>query len=321
MFFFDKSEGLIPVIVITGPTASGKTALAIELALELDTEIISADSMQIYKGMNISTAKPTKAEMRGVPHHLVDFLSPEESFSVAEFVERAREIIFNLHNKGKIPIVAGGTGLYITSLIDNIKFSEIKPSETLRQKLKEYAQAFGAEQLHQRLAEIDPETANRLYPNNIGRIIRAIEVYEQTGITLSEHIKKSREEPSLYKPFMIGLSFSDRNILYDRINKRVDKMLEQGLVEEAELFFKNRLSPTSAQAIGIKEFFPYFKGEISFEQAVENIKRETRRYAKRQLTWFRSDKRINWFYLDCYENLSDISTEIIKKLHENTNFN
>lgn len=288
----------IPIIVIAGPTASGKTAVSIRLAKELDGEIVSADSMQIYKGLDIATAKPTKEEMQGIPHHLMSFVDNSEKFSVAQYLEKAREVIADIHQRGKMPIVVGGTGLYISSLVDNIIFDDISSNGEVRARLTKEAEEIGNEAMLQKLMEIDEETAKTLHPNNLTRIIRALEAYELSGLTMSELKRRSREEESPYNACMIGLNFRDRQKLYDRINLRVDKMAKEGMVEEAFEFFKNERGNTVCQAIGYKELIPYFEGEATLDECLETLKRETRRYAKRQLTWFRRDERIHWIYLD-----------------------
>ena len=288
----------IPIIVIAGPTASGKTAVSIQLAKELDGEIVSADSMQIYKGLDIATAKPTKEEMQGIPHHLMSFVDNSEKFSVAQYLEKAREVISDIHQRGKMPIVVGGTGLYISSLVDNIIFDEISSNGEVRARLTKEAEEIGNEAMLQKLMEIDEETAKTLHPNNLTRIIRALEAYELSGITMSELKRRSREEESPYNACMIGLNFHDRQKLYDRINLRVDKMAKEGMVDEAFEFYKNERGNTVCQAIGYKELIPYFEEKATLNECLETLKRETRRYAKRQLTWFRRDERIHWIYLD-----------------------
>lgn len=288
----------IPLLVVVGPTASGKTGLSIRLAKALDSEIISADSMQTYKEMSIGTAKPTPEEQEGVPHHLVDVLGLGETFSVAQYAQRAREAIAGVHSRGKLPILTGGTGLYVNAVVDNITFSPAPSDEGLREELQRTAEREGNGAVLDILRGIDPETAATLHENNLGRVIRAIEVYRTTGITMAEQVRRSRQEPSPYDVCIIGLSYEDRQALYDRIGLRVDQMLRDGLLEEAERILSSPLSVTSAQAIGYKELRGYFSGECSLEEAAENIKRETRRYAKRQLTWFRRDARIQWILCD-----------------------
>lgn len=286
------------LIAVVGPTASGKTSLSIELAKKYDGEIISADSMQIYTGMNIATAKPTKEEMQGIVHHLMDFLPPTESFSVSEYVTLAKQVAEDIFSRGKQPIICGGTGLYFNSFVDNVKFSEEKIDEKLRAKLNERYKNEGGEVLLKELAEFDEETAKTLHPSNNKRIIRAIEIYRTTGITMSEHIRRSKLEPLPYNLTAIGLTYADRQKLYDRINLRVDIMLENGLLEETKNFYSQHIGNTASLAIGYKELKPYLDGEAALKEAVEKLKQETRRYAKRQLTWFRRDRRINWIEAD-----------------------
>lgn len=293
------------VIVICGPTASGKTALSVELAKEFDAEIISADSMQIYKGMDIATAKPSIEERQGIPHHIMDFLDPAESFSVADYVKLAHEKIKDIVSRNKTPMIVGGTGLYISSLINNIRFEESDCDYAYREQLRLLAQEKGNGYLLDMLREIDPVTAATLHENNQARVIRALEVYKTTGKTMSQTQEESRTEPSPYEPCMIALDY-DREQLYDRINKRVDIMLDMGLIEEAKNFFSKGDLPTAAQAIGYKELLPYLKGEKELSECVEHLKQETRKYAKRQLTWFRKDDRIHWIKADDTVSLREI---------------
>ena len=293
----DRNEK-IPVVAVVGPTASGKSRLAVEIALRLNGEIISADSMQIYKGMNIGTAKPTEQEMRGVPHHLLDFADLSRPFSVADYVSLASQCITELHLRGKLPILAGGTGLYVRSLLQNIQFTETDRDEKLREELARKAEREGPEILVEELKSFDPESAKRIHPHNIGRLIRAIEIYRTTGVTMTEQLERSRQTPSPYDSCLIGLDFKDRQMLYDRINLRVDLMMKEGLLHEAKEVLSRPDSQTALQAIGYKELLPYFNGRCTLEEAVERIKQESRRYAKRQLTWFRRDADINWIIID-----------------------
>jgi len=286
------------VLVIVGPTASGKTALAVECAKKLDGEIVSADSMQIYKGMSIATAKPTKEEMQGIPHHLIDFVDVSSQYSVAQYVADAEKCCRDIISRGKLPIIAGGTGLYVDSFVNNIRFSEAESDEALRKSLAGQLKAEGAEKMLERLSEIDPEYAAKLHPNNEKRIIRAFEIYTLTGKTPTEAAAESRTEPSRYSFCFVGINYKDRDVLYDRINRRVDLMMENGLLKEAKSYYDLPKKSTASQAIGYKELKPYFDGEISLEQAVENLKIGTRHYAKRQLTWFRRNEDIKWFYPD-----------------------
>lgn len=300
----------IPVIVVVGPTASGKTGLAIDIAKNYNGEVVSADSMQIYKHMNIGTAKPTIEEMDGVIHHLIDFVDPNCSFSVADYVEIAHRTIEDIHSRGKTPIVAGGTGLYVSSLMNNIQFNKTQSDDTIRNQLYLYAEQNGAEALHALLLQIDPETAMSVHANNIPRVVRAIEIYKLTGMTMSEHQKKSREVPSKYNELKIGLNYKDRQVLYQRINLRVDLMMKAGLLDEAKTILSSDYASTAMQAIGYKELSPYINGDISLDNAIDNLKQETRRYAKRQLTWFRRDEKINWFYPDEYKNIQIMQKNI-----------
>ncbi len=288
----------IPLVVIAGPTGSGKTALSVELARRFDGEVVSGDSMQIYKQMEIATAKPTLEEMRGVPHHLVGFLDCSEPYSVADYVKQASAVIEDIYGRGKLPFVVGGTGLYITSLVNHISFDEIVSDSSLRSQLLDRLSREGGQSLLDELRQFDPETAAALHPNNGNRIVRAIEVYRLTGITMSEHQRRSREKPSPYRLCMIGLTAKNRQVLYDRINRRVDEMMQKGLLEEARRILETPGLKTAYQAIGYKELAGYFDGTCTLETALEKIKQESRRYAKRQLTWFRRDERIHWLYLD-----------------------
>lgn len=297
----DYSEK-IPLIAVVGATASGKTAMAVELAKIFDAEVVSADSMQIYKGMDIASAKPTKEEMCGIPHHLIDFLDMGEKYSVARYIKDATEVIKDIRSRGKNVIVCGGTGLYIDSLIDNIVFEEQDDNSEIRTSLNERRSKEGIQALYNELNEIDPETAETLHINNEGRIIRALEIYYLTGEKPSVIRRRSREQESPYEPVFIGMDYSERDILYDRINRRVDLMIDKGLVNEARQYFELSSGSTSSQAIGHKELVPYLKGEISLECAADNLKKATRHYAKRQMTWFRKNKRINTLYIDKYEN-------------------
>lgn len=288
----------IPMVCVVGPTASGKTALAVQLAERFNGEVISADSMQIYREMQIGTARPTEAEMRGVTHHLIGFLPLSQPYSVARFVQDAARCAEDVFCRGRLPVLAGGTGLYISSLVNGIRFAEETQAPRLRSELQRRAEEQGGQALLAELARFDPETAARLHPNNLGRIIRAIEIYRQTGVTMSEQQRRSREKESPYRLCMLGVIFADRQKLYERIDRRVDKMMADGLEEEARRVLAMPGGATALQAIGYKELAPFLRGECSREQAVENLKRETRRYAKRQLTWFRRDERVFWLERD-----------------------
>ena len=308
----DRTRSLI---VIAGPTASGKTGLAVALAKRLDGEVVSADSMQIYAGLRIGTARPTIEEMKGIPHYLQGFLALSEGYSVAQYAEDARRVIADIHSHGKIPLLCGGTGLYIDAVVDNLQFQGEGGDRLIREELQRRSETEGAESLLEELRAIDPETAAQLHPNNFGRIIRALELYRTTGITMSEQKRRSRSTPSPYETCMLVLDSHDRAFLYERINRRVDSMLEEGLLEEAKQALSASTAPTALQAIGYKELEPYFQGKLPLEQAVENLKRSTRHYAKRQLTWFRRRKDAHILYIDDYaafDQLCDAAMDILE---------
>ena len=289
------------VLAVVGPTASGKSALAVELAKRFGGEVVSCDSMQIYKYMSVATAKPTAQEMQGIPHHLIDFLEPTESFSVAEYVKLAGAAIADIHARGKLPIVCGGTGLYYSSLIHGITFSESGSDPAYRKALEQRAANEGAQVLLDELRAYDPDSAAKLHPNNLKRIIRAMEHYKLTGKTITEQNAQSRAKPSDYEVLAFAIGFQDRQKLYERINLRVDKMCEAGLLEEAKWYFAQSGFSTASAAIGYKELEPYFHGEMPLEEALDNLKKETRHYAKRQLTWFRREEDIHILYADAPE--------------------
>ena len=295
----------IPVIVVVGATASGKTSMAVELAKIFDAEVVSADSMQIYKGMDIASAKPTQEEMQGIRHHLIDFLDPSDSYSVARYIDDATAALKDIRSRNKNVVLCGGTGLYIDSLIDNISFEEQPDNTEVRRLLRERRENEGIEALYNELKDIDPETAEGLHINNEGRVLRALETYILTGEKPSELRRRSRLNPSPYLPVFIGMDYADREHLYDRINLRVEIMAERGLVEEAKEYFSVDADKTAAQAIGHKEMVPFLLGEISLCEAKENLKKATRHYAKRQMTWFRRNERINSIYCDKYESFQD----------------
>lgn len=292
----------IKAIFIVGPTASGKTALSIEIAKRFGGEIISADSMQIYKGIHIASAAPDAQEMSGIPHHLLEFLDTDCQFSVADYVKKARECIKDVHSRGKLPIIVGGTGLYVSALLDNTHFTEKKTDFVLREKVEKEFDEAGAEKMLERLREIDPKTASRLHLNDRRRIVRAFEVYYSTGLTITEQNENSHLEESFIEPLVLGITYENRELLYERINKRVDIMVSMGLLEEAKNSFETKKGSGGFQAIGHKELYPYFEGEIDLDEALETLKMQTRRYAKRQLTWFRRDERINWIFADVSNN-------------------
>lgn len=282
------------VIAIIGPTAVGKTKLSIELAKSLDGEIISGDSMQIYRGMDIGTAKVTKAEMQGIPHYLIDIKDPAEDFSVAEFHVSAGELIDEISERGKVPIIAGGTGLYIQSVLYNYNFSAAESNPEYRLFLEKRVEAEGIDNIYKELMMIDPESSERIHPNNIRRVIRALEVYHETGLTMTEYLKEQEREAP-FNHLIIGLTM-ERELLYDRINKRVNMMMSQGLLDEVKSLYEAGIKDCqSIQAIGYKELYDYFAGKVTIEEAVELLKRNSRRYAKRQLTWFRNKMDVEWF--------------------------
>lgn len=285
-------------IVVVGATASGKTALGVHIADKFGGEVISADSMQIYKGMDIATAKPTAEEMKGIPHHLIDFVDVKNQYSVSDYCNDATRVFNNIVEKGKLPVIVGGTGLYIDSFLSNTKFLDSASSDIVRKELLSEAEKNGTEALYEQLKSIDPDAAENIHPNNTVRVIRALEIYKTTGKTLTEQNKLSHLVESDIEPLYIGINYSDRQVLYNRINMRVDLMLEAGLLAEAEEFFRLNPSKTAFNAIGYKELKPFIDGEQGFKDCVEGLKRETRRYAKRQITWFKRNKNINWIYAD-----------------------
>lgn len=308
-------KGKLKIICIVGPTASGKTSLGVGVAKELGGEVVSCDSMQIYKGMDIATAKPQPDEMQGIAHHLIDYVDPDESYSVARFCADANKAIDGIVSKGKMPVLVGGTGLYVNSLIDNITFLDQPTDASLREKLYERADADGTEALLKELKDIDPLYAEKMHINDRKRIVRALELYYTSGCTMSEQLERSKNIPSRFSPIMIGIRYSDRQKLYDRINRRVDIMIQRGLIDEARAVFDSGVSDTSAQAIGHKELAPYFRGEQTLEECIERLKTETRRYAKRQISWFKRDGRIKWIDADdlTSERILDESLKIITK--------
>ncbi len=301
----------IPLIVIGGPTASGKTALAVKLAQRLGGEIVSADSMQVYKSMDIGTAKPTLEERAGIAHYLLDEIEPDEPFSVAQYAQRAHEAIRTIHEKGKLPILAGGTGLYIDAVIRDMDFGEIEVDYALRDELERIAEQKGADYLHRMLAEFDPETAEKYHANNVKRIVRAIEFYKTTGETLSAHQKRTKKE-SRYDVCFLAVEW-DRRVLYERIEQRVELMLREGLIDEVKGLvargYTKRL--VSMQGIGYKEVIDYLRGLSTYDEMVRIVKRDTRRYAKRQLTWFRREEGIHWIKYG--NNMVECAIEIIKR--------
>ena len=288
---------MIPkVVVITGPTATGKTKLAVALAKEFDGEIVSADSMQLYRRMDVGTAKVTPEETEGIAHHMIDVAEPNESYSVSRYVEDAAKCVDDILSRGKLPIIAGGTNLYIDSLISGRDFADNEGDNALRGELDRQYDALGGEKMLEKLQSIDPERSAKLHPADRRRIIRAIEVFKLTGKTITQHDLETQQRPPRYDAAVIALDFADRAKLYERIDRRVDLMVREGLFAEVEQLIKSGLSDecTAMQAIGYKEPAAYLRGEITKDEAIEFIKRESRRYAKRQLTWLRRSKDIFW---------------------------
>ena len=307
----------IRALAVIGPTASGKTALSLALAGRLDAEIIVCDSMQVYRGMDIGTAKPTARERAVCPHHLVDCIDPTVSFSASDYADAAMAAVRDIHGRGKLPIFCGGTGLYIKAIVDNVQYSEaITGDEALRERLRQLAEREGNDALWRRLEAMDPETAKRIHPNNVGRVIRAIEVMTVSGKSIREHEAESLREPCPYHVIELGLRYHDRETLYGRINRRVDKMVEMGLTEEVKAAREQGLTATAAQAIGCKELYSWLDGKETQEEALEKLKQSTRRYAKRQLTWFGTDQRMRWIEPDTLaagETPLDKAMEILEK--------
>ena len=306
-----------PLIVLTGPTAVGKTELSIKLAGAIGGEIISADSMQVYKYMDIGTAKISTAEMGQIAHYLIDILEPEEEFNVVKFKEYAGKCMEEIYAKGKIPIIVGGTGFYIQAVLYGIDFKENGEDTAYRQQLEELYKKEGSEYLHAKLAQIDPSSAQAIHPNNVKRVIRALEYYDQTGSRISEHNEEQRKNESPYNFCYIVLN-NDREVLYERINRRVDLMMEAGLVQEVKQLLERGLSGdmVSMQGLGYKEIVRYLLGECSLEEAVYTIKRDTRHFAKRQLTWFKREKEVTWIQKNDFDNEE---SKILKAILEELN--
>ena len=298
-----------PLIVLFGPTASGKTALAVEVCKAFNGEVVTADSMQVYKGMDVGTAKPDKEEMQGIAHHMIDLIEPDENYSLAQYVATASECIDEILSRGKIPVLAGGTGLYIDTLVDNISLSEEERDEKYRSELMQISETEGNGVLMKMLREVDSESAERLHLNDTKRIVRALEVFRATGIPQSEHIKRSREKESPYNAAKFCIT-ADREKLYERINSRVDIMFEKGLLDEVDSLFKRGIDErfTSMQGIGYKEVLGYLRGEISLDECKDLIKQSTRRYAKRQVSWFKREQNTVEIDMFCEKKL-----EIFKK--------
>ena len=309
------------IVVVCGPTASGKTALSIALAKAFNGEVVSADSMQIYRGMDIGTAKPTKEEMDGIPHHMLDVAAPGEQYSVSRYVEEATACVEDILSRGKLPIVCGGTGLYIDGLIRGTDFQPAGTDNGIRQQLEGEWDALGAQAMMDRLAAVDPDSAARLHLSDKRRILRALEVYLATGETITVHNARTKEIPPRFEAVMIGLNTEPRDILYGRIDRRVGVMLEQGLLKEVrDLLEAGLLEGTAAQAIGYKELLAHFRGEMTLEAAADLIRQKSRNYAKRQLTWFRRDERVKWIVYNTPQAAQAVlqeATEYLRKTFYN----
>ncbi|MDC3414333.1 tRNA (adenosine(37)-N6)-dimethylallyltransferase MiaA [Aquibacillus sp. 3ASR75-11] len=300
------------VITVVGPTAVGKTELSVKIAKQFNGEIISGDSMQIYKGMDIGTAKVTEEEMQGIPHHLIDCKNPSDSFSVADFQSLVRQHISEITERNHLPIIAGGTGLYIQAALTNYRFADKKRDDAYQKQLEQKINERGAMGFYEKLKQVDPEQAKKIHPNNTRRLIRALEIYETTGMTMSQYLTNQQQE-SLYDVISIGLEM-DRARLYERINNRVDLMMKAGLLEEVrELYDQGLKDAQSMKAIGYKEFIPYFEEEQSLPYTVEILKRNSRRYAKRQLTWFKNKMDVDWYAIN-EENREEKFQKILNDL-------
>lgn len=312
-----KQQEKKPLIILTGPTAAGKTSLSIELAKSIGGEIISADSMQVYKKMDIGTAKIRPEEMQGVPHYLIDELDPSEEFNVVAFVEKSKEAMKKIYAAGHIPIIVGGTGFYIQALLYDIDFSQHEDKESYRKELEQLAKEKGKEYLYEILKKKDPEYATITHCNNVKKVIRALEYYKETGKKLSEHNEEQRQKESPYN-FAYFVLYHDREELYDRINRRVDLMMEDGLLFEVESLIKEGYTKNlvSMQGLGYKEFFDYFDGRMTLEDTIDKIKKDTRHFAKRQLTWFRREKEVIWLNKKEYEQEKDLLDSVLNIIKE-----
>ena len=306
-----------PLLVIVGPTAVGKTAFCVLLGQRLKAEIVSADSMQVYRGMDIGTAKPTEPERGGVPHHCLDLVDPKEAFNVADYRRHALAAIEDIHRRGRLPILSGGTGLYVRAVVDDFLFPDRGADWELRRRLEEEAQRLGRAALHARLAQVDPETAARLHPNDLRRVVRALEVYERTGRPLSAHLREARARESRFDLLIFGLT-RPREELYERINRRVEEQIRQGLVAEVEALMRQGLDEgdVAMQGLGYKEIIAYLKGRCSLERAVAVLQRDTRHYARRQLIWFKADPRIRWLDLSQYDSLEAATAPVLAAVRQ-----
>lgn len=305
-----------PYPIIAGPTASGKTAFAIALAKQLGGEVVSADSMQVYDEVWIGTARPTEEEMDGIPHHLMGFLPLSAKYSVAQYLEDANRTFEDVYRRQKLPILCGGTGLYIQSFIENIQLFEEEPDPLRRRAYVQMAEKRGNEVLLERLRTVDPDSAARLHVNDRNRIIRALEVYDTTGMTITEQAKRSHDKPSPYTPCLFVLDVRDRQYLYDRINRRVTGMLQSGLLDEAKRILDTNPDCTVTQAIGYKEFAGYFDGTLTLDKAADRLRQQTRRYAKRQLSWFRRMESAHRLYIDDYDSVDDM-VDVALRIYQN----
>lgn len=306
------------LIVICGPTATGKTKLGVALAQRLDGEVVSADSMQVYRDLAIGTARPTAEEMAGVPHHMLGVVDPRENYSVARYVQEATGCVEDILRRGKRPILVGGTGLYIDGLCRGETYADFQPASGLRQTLQARARAEGLDALWRELEQVDPETAARLHPHDEKRVLRALEVWQATGKTISQHDRESRQRPPRYEKVAIALTYRDRQALYDRIDQRVDQMVARGLVEEVQglLAAGVPLTGTAMQAIGYKELARALTQGGDLAQAVEEVKRRSRQYAKRQLSWFRRDPNTKWILLEKEQDFSSVIQDSTDYLRE-----
>ncbi|MGF7057076.1 tRNA (adenosine(37)-N6)-dimethylallyltransferase MiaA [Brassicibacter mesophilus] len=311
-----------PLLILVGPTAVGKTAISIDVAKAINAEIISADSMQIYKFMDIGTAKISKEEMKNIKHYMINEIYPDEEFSVSDFQKKAYEYIDTILNKGKLPMVVGGTGLYINSLVYDLDFTRAVSNWSLRNEFLKKAEQFGNEYIHDNLKQVDPESAERIHINDTKRIIRALEVYYDTGTPMSKYYNSFRQYNSIFNLTMLGLNM-DRKELYDTINIRVDDMISNGLINEVNNLLNMGYSENyvSMQGLGYKEIVKYLKGQYSLDEAVDILKRDSRRFAKRQLTWFRRDERIHWINIDDFDNKNSIVEYIINYVKERFEIN
>lgn len=301
-----------PLLIILGPTAVGKTKVSIEVAKKLSGEIISADSMQIYKYMDIGTAKIKKIEMENIPHYMIDIVYPDEKFTVANYKTTATKYIEDIHNRGKLPIIVGGTGFYINSLIYKLDFIKVPPNFNLRKEYENLVNKYGNEYLFTKLKEVDPKSAKRIHQNDTKRVIRALEVFHETGKPMSHYYKGFRRPNNKYNLIIIGLN-RERKELYSRVNKRVDLMIEEGLIDEVKMLLEMGYNKdlNSMKGIGYKEIIKYLEGELSLEEAIELLKRNTRRYAKRQLTWFRRNKKIRWININEATDAVSVRNDIL----------